>query len=496
MAHVGRVTHNKELTVTTRVMNVVDGKLVGGEPFDVVNPAHFETVVGTAYAATAADVDDAVRAAVAVARAWAGIGLSTRINVLTKAMKRVTALSPADNLAPLLTSEQGKILLESTTEVSHVAAFVQLFSAAAEQALADEVLEDERGKRIKRFAPIGPVAAITPWNWPVALSMIKVVSALLTGNPVLLKPAPNTPLTVSAVLAAMAEELPPGVVSVLNGGAEVGAALTQHPGIRKVSFTGSVPNGRKVYESVAATIKGICLELGGNDAAVLLDDVVLDEDNLGRLLAASFVTSGQVCWAVKRVYAPRSRYREVVDTFAGAIDRFVVGDGLRSEVNMGPVNNATQLGIVSRLREESEAAGATVRELGRYAEGTDPDKGYFHLPTLVSEIENAAPLVQEEQFGPVLPLVSYDDEAQAIAWANGTEFGLCASVWSSDTDRAFEAAGKLDGGQVYVNCHGGPALDFTVGAGGIKQSGLGREMGIEGLREYLELKLITSRVNR
>jgi aldehyde dehydrogenase len=476
---------------TVETLNWIDGNPVKGTPFDVINPAATSEVVGTAHAASTADVDTAVKAAVAAAGPWAATPVAERLSLVLDGMRRAVA---DPDLPALLTREQGKSIMESNIEIGHAVAMVEQFGSVAEATLAEETLPDEFGTRIRRFIPVGPVAAITPWNWPVVLSVVKLAPALLAGNPVVLKPPPNTPLTVTSIVASLAESLPPGVVNVLNGGAEVGAALASHPGIRKVAFTGSTPNGRRVFESAAGTIKNLTLELGGNDPAVLLDDVVLDERNLALLLGGTFVTSGQVCWAVKRVYVPRSRHDEIVGALTAAINTFVVGNGLEPEVRMGPLNNKMQLDIINDLEAGAQEAGAQVSRLGSYADGVDPEAGYFHLPTLITGVSQDAAVVQQEQFGPLLPVVAYDDEEQALSWANDTEYGLSASVWSADEARAVEFARRIEAGTVFVNAHGGPALDFTTGSGGVKQSGIGREMGREGLLEYVESQLVTSRV--
>jgi len=478
--------------MSAEALNIVAGKPRGGEPFDVVDPADFATVVGVGHCADQAAVSEALDVAVSAAPAWGALSLDERTAMVHEAVAAALGGERAGELAALLTREQGKLLGESGLEISTATMLTGVLGGLAQQALAREELSDEFGRRIRGYLPIGPVAAITPWNWPVVLAMIKVLSALLTGNPVILKPPPTAPLTITAIVSDLAAVLPAGVVGVLNGGAEVGAALTASPAIRKVAFTGSSPNGRKVYAAAAAHIKNLTLELGGNDAAVLLDDVDLDAA-LPRLLGAAFVTSGQVCWAVKRVYVPASRYREVTEAVSAAADAFVIGSGLRPEVTMGPLNNMAQVDIVASLVARARDGGAEIRELGSYASGTDPSGGYFHRPVVVANVGNDAAIVQEEQFGPALPLIAYDDEEQAVAWANGTEFGLSASVWSSDTDRAFRTAERLVAGQVFVNAHGGSALDFTVGNGGVKQSGIGRELGVEGLRDYLEARVITSR---
>ncbi|WP_433365587.1 aldehyde dehydrogenase family protein [Streptosporangium sp. CA-115845] len=476
------------------VLNLVAGVPTEGEPFDVMNPAAYDEVVGIGHAAGVKDVDAAVNAASAVGAEWARTPLEERVAAVLKGISLATSTGDPDELPTLLTREQGKRLQESRIEISHATEIVKQFASLAEGALAEEVLRDELGTRVRRHRPVGPVAAITPWNWPLVLSLVKIAPALMTGNPVILKPPPNTPLTVTRVMSALARELPPGVLSVLNGGANIGAELAGHPLIRKVAFTGSTPNGRKVYASAATTVKNLTLELGGNDPAILLDDAELDERSLSLLLGAAFITTGQVCWAIKRLYVPRSRYAEVVSALTSALSDFVVGNGLDPMVRLGPLNNRNQLQIVRRLADGARSGGANVHMLGSYAPGLDPERGYYHLPTLVTDVDHTAAIVSEEQFGPILPIVPYDNEEQVVAMANDTEYGLSASVWSADPDRAFGVARQLETGTVFVNAHGGPALDFTTGAGGVKQSGIGRELGVVGLLQYTEAQSLTNRV--
>lgn len=476
------------------VPNLIAGVAAQGSPFDVTNPAHTDRIVGVAHAASAEDVERAIQAASSVAPAWARTPLTERIAAVRKGVAAGIGTDEPDELPTLLTSEQGKTVRESRIEVSHAGQIVEQFAQLSEQAFAEEVLPDEFGTRIRRSRPVGTVAAITPWNWPLVLSLVKVAPALIAGNPVILKPPPNTPLTVTRVMSALAAELPPGALSVLNGGADIGASLTSHPAVRKVAFTGSTPNGRAVYQSAAASVKNLTLELGGNDPAILLEDVELDERRLRLLLGAAFITSGQVCWAIKRLYVPRSRYDEVVSALTAAISEFVVGDGLDSTVTMGPLNNAGQLDIVGALADGARASGAHVHTLGSYAEGLDPERGHFQLPTLITSVGHDAEVVREEQFGPLLPVVSYGSVEDAVAMANDTEYGLSASVWSAEVSRAFDVAEQLEAGTVFINAHGGPALDFTTGAGGVKQSGIGRELGVAGLRAFTEPQLLTSRV--
>lgn len=476
--------------------NLVAGRPMPGERYPVVDPGRRSRVVGIAHAADPDTVDAAVASAVAAAPSWADTALEDRIAALTSARDGLVADGAAADWPTLLTSEQGKVRAESEFEVGRAPALVDLFAPLARAALADERLDDQRGHLEVGHQPVGPVAAITPWNWPVSLSLGKVVPALLTGNPVILKPAPNTPLAVTEIVGALARRLPPGVVGLLHGGAEVGSQLVADPRIRKVVFTGSTANGAKVYAAAGGTIKNLTLELGGNDPAVLLPDVELTEPVLRSLLAATFVTSGQVCWAIKRMYLPRARYGEFVTAFAEMVDSLVLGHGLDPDATIGPVNNQAQLAVVDELVEAARRDGATVRPLGRRTGDADPSVGNYYPPTLVTELGNDAALVSGEQFGPALPVVAYDTVEDAVRMANATPFGLCASVWSPDRERAFAVARRLRAGQVYVNAHAGAALDYSRGFGGIGQSGLGREMGVAGIRAYTEPRVLSDRVLR
>jgi aldehyde dehydrogenase len=476
--------------------NLVGGRRVRGERYEIRDPGHRSQVVGAAYAAQPATVDAAVTAAEAAAPGWAGTPLEDRIAALVRARDGLVEVATHAGWPELLTSEQGKVVAESTFEVGRAPALIDLFAPLARAALAVDVLDDERGHREVAQHPIGPVAAIAPWNWPVSLSLGKIVPALLAGNPVVLKPAPNTPLTVTAITSALAEHLPPGVLGVLHGGSDVGTALVQHAGIGKVVFTGSTANGARVYASAAATIKNITLELGGNDPALVLDDADLSEETLGSMISSTFVTSGQVCWAIKRIYVHRSRHAEFVNAFRDAADELVLGHGLDPAATMGPVNNEVQLGIVTDLVARAERDGGSVMRLGRRVGDTDVQTGNYHAPTVVTDVDDRCDLVRTEQFGPAVPILAFDDVNEAVRRANDSPFGLCASVWSSDRDRAFSVARRLRAGQVYINAHAGAALDYTRGFGGVGQSGIGREMGVEGVRAYTDLRLVSDRILR
>jgi acyl-CoA reductase-like NAD-dependent aldehyde dehydrogenase len=457
---------------------VIDGRLVdGASTFDVINPAT-ERVLAKCPRADLAQLNQAVAAAKAAFPAWSATPLEERRRLVLRLADALSAR--ADEFARLLTQEQGKPLAMAQGEIAGSVAMIQAFAAMD---LQDKVLKEDEAQRIvQRRAPLGVVAAITPWNFPLILLMIKVPPALLAGNTVVVKPAPTTPLTTLRFGELCAEILPAGVVNVITDQNDLGGALTAHPDVAKVAFTGSTATGKKVMASVAGTLKRLTLELGGNDAAIILDDVD-PKEVAPKIFMAAMLNTGQVCLAAKRVYAPDSIYDELCAELAKLADAAVVGDGLDPDTQFGPLQNKTQF-------EKVQGYIADGRERGKIiAGGTRADRpGYFIRPTIVRDIPDDARLVREEQFGPVLPVLRYSDIDDAIRRANSTDYGLGATVWSSDTERAYEVACRIDSGCVWVNKH----LDMPpdVPFGGAKQSGIGTEMGQEGLEEFTQSRII------
>jgi acyl-CoA reductase-like NAD-dependent aldehyde dehydrogenase len=458
--------------------------------FEVRNPADTAEIVGTYEGRIAADVDAAVEAGAKAQLEWGSLSAAERLDILRTAVPKVEALLEPD---ALLVREQGKVRWEATFEVGFLEMMINGMAESAELLDAGElVIDDGMGKAWVHYEPIGVVAAITPWNYPVAISADKVVPALLAGNAVILKTAPTTPLTAQLVFDTLADVLPPGLLTTLTGPIPtVGARLLGHPGIGKVSFTGSCASGRTVAAAVSSTLKNLTLELGGNDAALILDDAVVDEKLCGDLVTAAFTTTGQVCLAVKRVYAPRRLLPQLADGIAAVLADYVIGPGLADESTMGPLHTAAQRDKVRELVADARAQGATVRTCG-ILEG-DPERGYFELPTVVTDIAHDARLVREEQFGPSLPLLAYDDLDHAIAMVNDSDYGLASSIWTADEDRAVVLARRIQAGSTYINAHGLFAVDPRAPFGGIKQSGIGRELGREGLLSFTETHTISTR---
>ena len=457
---------------------LINGKLVDGvSTFDVINPAT-EEVLAACPKADLNQLNQAVAAAKAAYPAWSARSIEERRALLVKLADEFEKHSA--EIARILTQEQGKPLFLANYELGGSLAMIRAFIAMD---LPVKVLKETDDSRIvMQRTPLGVVAAITPWNFPLILLMMKVAPALLAGNTMVIKPAPTTPLSTLRFGELCAKILPAGVVNIITDQNDLGGALTGHPDIAKVAFTGSTATGRKVMASVASSLKRLTLELGGNDAAIVLDDV--DPKAIApKIFGGAMVNTGQVCLAIKRVYAHDSIYDALCTELAKLADAAVIGDGLEPNTQYGPLQNKVQFEKVKGYVEEARTRGKII------AGGTPhKGKGFFVRPTIVRDIPEDSRLVQEEQFGPVLPVLRYSDINDAIARTNSTEYGLGATVWSSNPERAYEVALKIDSGQVWVNKH----LDLPpdVPFGGAKQSGFGTEMGQEGLEEFTQAKVI------
>jgi acyl-CoA reductase-like NAD-dependent aldehyde dehydrogenase len=460
-------------------MMIIDGERVAGETtFPVTNPSTGECFAD-APRASQDQLDRAMRSALGAFPNWRKSD-DQRRNLLTKAADLIDAAT--DRLAPLLTREQGKPIRDARDEV---AAAVIWFRYYADLEVARQIVQDDADKYIELIRrPMGVVSAITPWNAPVVLAAWKISQALRAGNTMVLKPSPYTPLSTLLLGEVLAEVFPPGVLNVISGTDELGPAMTVHPIPRRVSFTGSIATGKRVAVSAAADLKRLNLELGGNDPAIILDDVDV-ETIADSLFTSAFRENGQVCVAVKRVYAHESVHHELVEALAERARNTKIGDGFDESIELGPVNNRPQVDHVADLVDDARNGGATVASGGRRSDSP----GYFYAPTILTGISDGARAVDEEQFGPMLPIVSYRDIDDAVARANNTMFGLSASIWSGDPQRAAEIAPLLEAGKVTVNAHAtwamGPHLPLT----GFKWSGMGVENGLWGLESYTELQV-------
>ena len=445
--------------------------------FDVLNPATNE-VYAQAPECSKEQLDAAMESAAKAYRDWKA-DEGARREALRQAAGVI--MNASQELAPVLTSEQGKPISDATIEMFAAGMWLQYY---ADLEVPREVIQDDDAAFVEVVRkPLGVVAAITPWNFPVTLASWKIAPALLAGNTLVLKPSPFTPLSTLKIGELLRDVFPPGVFNVVSGGDGLGAWMTSHPVPRKVSFTGSVATGKKVAAAAAPDLKRVTLELGGNDPAILLDDVD-PADVADRVFRAAFANNGQVCSAVKRVYVPEAMYDDVVEAMATQARSQKVGDGTDPDTQLGPINNKPQYERVSELVADAIKGGARAAAGGKAMDRP----GYFFEPTILADISDGTRIVDEEQFGPALPLIPYRDIDDAVDRANATHFGLGGSVWGGDADRAAEVAERLECGTAWVNAH--LALAPHQPFGGAKSSGLGVENGTWGLYGFTELQVL------
>ncbi|QCU79243.1 aldehyde dehydrogenase family protein [Citricoccus sp. SGAir0253] len=453
-----------------------------GQGVEMIDPAT-GAVVGRAPQFGEADLDAAVATARYTQREWATTTHAERSALLDEAADAIEA--SAEALAELLSREQGKPLNGPNARFEVGACAAWLRANAAFEIAPQVLVDDESGKAVLEYVPVGVVGAIGPWNWPMMISIWQIAPSLRMGNTVVLKPSEYTPLSVLALGAVLNQVLPAGVLQVLSGGRELGARLTAHEDVDKLMFTGSTATGQAIMRSAADTLKRLTLELGGNDAGIVLPDA--DPEAIAEgLFWGAFINTGQTCAALKRLYVHESQYDQVCEALVDVAQRMPMGVGLDEENVLGPLQNRQQFDIVAGLVEDARAAGA------RILTGGDPEAdqpGYFYPTTLVADIDNDHPLVAREQFGPALPIVKYTDLEQVIEWANALEVGLGSSVWGTDLEEARAVAARLEAGTTWINKHG--AVDPRVPFGGVKSSGYGLEFGIEGLKS-VALPKVTS----
>lgn len=464
----------------TEFQQLIDGRLIASDAsFPVINPAT-EDVFASCPDASRAELEASVVAARRAFPAWAALAPEARRAALLSFAAAVVAR--VDLIAETLVREQGKPLAQARGEVIGFAHHMDTMSTGD---LSPVTLREGEGRSIRLvYRPIGVVGAITPWNVPLILASHKLAHALYAGNSVVLKPSPYTPLSTLLLGEAAAETLPPGVLNILAGGNDLGRWMTEHDDIDRITFTGSVETGKRVMASSAGTLKRVSLELGGNDPAIVLADADLDKTAAG-LFRAAFFNSGQVCMAVKRVFAPPAVYDALVDRLTELATAHRVGDGFEEGVEMGPLQNRMQFDKVIDLIEETRRDPRARFTVGGYRLNRP---GYFIAPTIVADAEDDMRLVDEEQFGPVLPVLRYDDVDDAVRRANATSMGLCASVWTENLALGSAIAGRIEAGTVWVNHHLESLHDVPFG--GFKQSGIGRELGDLGLHSYMEAQIL------
>lgn len=446
--------------------------VAGAATMPVIDPAT-EEVFAHAPDCSVEQLDQAVAAARKAFGPWRALSLAQRRDCLMTLPAAIAHNSAP--LAHLLSCEQGKSLADAHFEIG---VCVQWLQVQAGLELPVVVTEDSAERRSEtRRVPLGVVAALSPWNFPVLLAYWKVMPALLAGNTVVLKPSPFTPLTVLKIAELVRESLPPGVLNAISGGDALGPLLTAHPGIDKVSFTGSTETGRRVMASASATLKRLTLELGGNDAAIVLPDVDI-KTVAPQLFWSSFINNGQTCIAIKRIFIHSDIYAAMANALVDVARSVKVGNGRAEGSQLGPVQNRRQYERVVKLLDEARTQGLHFLTGGELPEG----KGYFVPPTLLDNPPADASIVREEIFGPVRSLLKFHDIDEAVAQANDSPYALGASVWSADVGKAQAVAERLEAGTVWINEAG--YLNPLAAFAGHKQSGFGTEQGLEGLLEY------------
>ena len=486
------------MTVTDQTATAVSTPLyIGGETrstsetLAIADPAKPGRVVGHAAAASPDDVADAVAAAKAAYPAWSALTPQERAAKMTEAIAGIADLRDED--AAILSQENGKIRMEAWIDALVFELRWNLALMHADEVDADKTLPAIPGaipvNTTVAYQSLGVVTIIVPFNWPIAILGASLPHALLAGNTVIVKPPVSAPLATARVVQRVAEKLPPGVLNVVTGQDANMAGLIQNDDVAKLCFTGSVGGGKRMMEMASKSLTRVTLELGGNDAAIILEDAIIDDTHLDRLFAAIYDTTGQICMNAKRLYVHRSRMDEVVNGLAARLEKTKLGYGLDEGTTMGPLHSPVQKAFVDELIEEAKASGADVREFGELP-GGDLAKGNFVRPAIVVDPDPNLRVVTYEQFGPVIPVLPFDTEEEAIAAANDSWGGLCGSVWTASVESANRVGSQLVCGYVWVNDHGATRLDLRAPFGGMKQSGMGREQGIEGIRAFQDTRSI------
>ncbi|YCA41679.1 aldehyde dehydrogenase family protein [Bacillus sp. JZ8] len=469
---------------------VISGKyLINGEwkeireTANVINPANTSEVVGEVALCSKEIVNEAIEAAEKAYKMWSRSNVEDRSALMNKAAEKLANI--IEENVTLFVRENGKTLVEAKKDLLRC---VEIMKGGAAELLNwwnPEVLTGTQKVQVRRRAR-GVTAVITPWNSPMILTFKRVIPAILAGNTVIVKPATNCPLTIMSCLKVVAEHFPPGVINIVTGsGKVIGDTLCSDSRVRTVAFVGSTTTGKDIMKNSAENLQKVYMELGGNDPAIILDDANLDEEAIKRLKTGILRASGQVCSAIKRVYVHKSRYDEVVKKLTKEFERVVVGDGIQPDVTMGPLNNKAQFDYVSQLIERTSRSGAEVVTAGIQLNPETWDKGYYMLPSIVTGANQKSEVVQDEQFGPVIPVLPFTNIDEVIELANDSKFGLRASVWTENEKLAIEMADRLEAGAVFHNNHtifNDLALDFP----GLKESGVSRETRHCGLEFFTD----------
>jgi acyl-CoA reductase-like NAD-dependent aldehyde dehydrogenase len=480
------------------VETVRTGLFIGGvqrdtvDSLEIADPAKAGAVVGYAASASKADVADAVAAAKAAFPAWSAMSAVERAAIMAEAIAGIADERDAD--AAVLSRENGKVRFEGWIDALVFEIRWNLALMLAGEVDTGKTLPVVPGIPVSTevtYQPLGVVSVIVPFNWPIAILGAALPHALLAGNTAIVKPPPSAPLATTRVVQRIAEKLPAGVLNIVTGSDQNMAGLIESPDIAKVCFTGSVNGGKRIMEMASKSLTRVTLELGGNDAAIFLEDAILDDTHLDRLYAAIFDTTGQICMNAKRVYVHSSRLDELVQGLTARLEKVQLGYGLDADTTMGPLHSPVQKAFVDEIIQEAKDSGAEVREFGQLPTG-DLAGGNFVRPALVINPDPMLRVVTQEQFGPVIPIIPFTTEDDAVAYSNDTWAGLGGSVWTASPDAASRVASQLVCGYVWVNDHGATRLDLRAPFGGMKQSGFGREQGIEGIRAFQDTRAVAT----
>jgi len=475
--------------INNRIHLFINRQDVATEQYtEVRDPGRLSDIVGYVAKGNPQHVDQAVQAANDAFLVWRDTPVQERLALLTQAADLLE--KETDALARIVSSENGMLLATSTLEIGLAVSAIRNTIEHAAAFFETEKVEDAHSWVIVEKRPFGVIAGIVPWNAPMVLTMQKLAPALAAGNTIVFKPSPFAPMGVTIALKKVAALFPPGVINVVHGDGDVGLALTTHPLVRKISFTGGAVTAKHVMRAAADSLKSVHFELGGNDPTIVLDDANVDRI-LPTIVNGAFRRSGQVCFAIKRIYVPQAMYDSFYDKMCDIVDAFKIGHGLNPDATFGPLNNAQQFHYVQGLVERIKGSSARIVELGKKLEPDNWENGYYMRPAVVRDVDPGQEIVTCEQFGPVVPIVAYRSEDEVIRMANQTEYGLGSSIWSEDESRALRVASRIEAGMTSVNGYGQSHLGYKhMPFGGVKQSGMGRENGELGLAEYVEYHAI------
>jgi acyl-CoA reductase-like NAD-dependent aldehyde dehydrogenase len=450
---------------------------------NVINPARTSEVVGQVAESSAADVERGLTQADRAFKTWALAPADERASRMLAAARDLRKILP--DLASLFTRENGKPIREAEIDIRRSIELMEIIAEDLREWSKPIVLDSKQPVWARRRAR-GVTAVISPWNSPVLLSFKRFVPAIATGSTAIVKPPSYCPLTLTECVRVINRHVPTGVLQVLIGpGSAVGERLITDDRVRTIAFTGSTETGRRIMELASRTVKKCFLELGGNDPALVLADAKLDAAEISRMTHAILRATGQVCIAIKRIYVHASRLNDLTEKLAQSFDQVVVGDGLVPETTMGPLNNKSQFDFVIGLVEKSVRKKLRVVTKGKKLSPSNWDEGYFMLPSIILDAREEDEIVRCEQFGPVIPIMPFEDENEAITRANSTPYGLRASVWTQDHAHAEVVADRLEAGAVFLNNHG-IFQDLHIEFPGIKQSGFSRESRSAALDHYAD----------